>query len=596
MDNVDGFKAPSTLPQDLLLINELIGEIPPPPAFPKGIREAERSDEDIASSNGDVDSEDEVEARLKCISDHEDTDPLDSDLEDDSSSSDSESDQSISGKASHPGKRANIDLAAEDEDGEDSGLKPQGYLKTQHEITELAITIPEASEVPSDEELEKVGEVMTVLPQTVVIKGIPAPVTGRASEKALDSETLLVLEDRRVLGYIYETFGPTHQPLYQVQFNDSYPLVPGKVQVSQPVFHVPRRSHFVFLNELKHSKGSDASNIHDEEPAAHELDFSDDEEEAAFKRAAKMKRRRSDSRAGSVIPSRHTTPTPSQMRDQDLAGEPTYDGNPYDQFGPYDGDAVAGPSRAAPLPYDDPYSDVYGTDIDQGVPSSEPPTSVFEHQSHFTTTAVNSCGEGPFEDSQLQRAAEYSRDRDAIRGRGRGRGQRREDNRPRGNRGRGVNRDSRRDVRHTSSNRGPHLTSDTAQRAWGTSQRQQTYAAHAPGMSSHRPLSPTSQAIARATGQYLDVHGPTNVQQPTYPANDVWIHQSPFSYGQQLYYQQPHVDPFIQPHINPRFAASFGMGHQYGLGSPGHASVGRGWSSSAWSDSVNYEVQKDNHN
>jgi H/ACA ribonucleoprotein complex non-core subunit NAF1 len=45
------------------------------------------------------------------------------------------------------------------------------------------------------------------------------------------------------------------------------------------------------LNQLKQSKGSDASNIHDEEPAEHELEFSDDEEEAAFKRATKLKRK-----------------------------------------------------------------------------------------------------------------------------------------------------------------------------------------------------------------------------------------------------------------------------------------------------------------
>lgn len=53
--------------------------------------------------------------------------------------------------------------------------------------------------------------------------------------------------------------------------------------MSREVFHVPQRSHFVFVDQLKRIRGSDASNIHDEEPAEDEIEFSDDEKEAAFK-------------------------------------------------------------------------------------------------------------------------------------------------------------------------------------------------------------------------------------------------------------------------------------------------------------------------
>lgn len=59
--------------------------------------------------------------------------------------------------------------------------------------------------------------------------------------------------------------------------------------MSREVFHVPQRSHFVFIEQLKNLRGSDASNIHDEEPADDEIDFSDDEKEAAF-RAQRKKR------------------------------------------------------------------------------------------------------------------------------------------------------------------------------------------------------------------------------------------------------------------------------------------------------------------
>lgn len=88
---------------------------------------------------------------------------------------------------------------------------------------------------------------------------------------------------------IYETFGPTSQPLYQIKFNQSYPLDTEKIRVAREVYHVPQRSNFVFMDYLKKLRGSDASNIHDEEPGDDEIEFSDDEQESAFKQARKKK-------------------------------------------------------------------------------------------------------------------------------------------------------------------------------------------------------------------------------------------------------------------------------------------------------------------
>ena len=71
--------------------------------------------------------------------------------------------------------------------------------------------------------------------------------------------------------------------MYQVKFNSSFPLDEGEARMSRPVFHVPARSKYVFVTELSRLRGSDASNVHDEEPAEYELEFSDDEAEAAHK-------------------------------------------------------------------------------------------------------------------------------------------------------------------------------------------------------------------------------------------------------------------------------------------------------------------------
>lgn len=82
---------------------------------------------------------------------------------------------------------------------------------------------------------------------------------------------------------IHDTFGPTYQPMYQIKFNSSFPLDMGEARVSRPVFHVPTRSKYVFVAELARLRGSDASNVHDEEPAEYELEFSDDEAEATHR-------------------------------------------------------------------------------------------------------------------------------------------------------------------------------------------------------------------------------------------------------------------------------------------------------------------------
>ena len=71
--------------------------------------------------------------------------------------------------------------------------------------------------------------------------------------------------------------------MYQVKFNSSFPLDASEARVSRPVFHVPARSTYVFVADLSRLRGSDASNVHDEEPAEYELEFSDDEAEARHK-------------------------------------------------------------------------------------------------------------------------------------------------------------------------------------------------------------------------------------------------------------------------------------------------------------------------
>jgi H/ACA ribonucleoprotein complex non-core subunit NAF1 len=191
-----------------------------------------------------------------------------------------------------------------DDDEESGATTVASYVQTKNEIVDTDIVVPSVSEVGLEEGLEKVGEVMNIIGNVVIVKGLPADSSRAVSEKALDVETLLVFDDRKVLGHVrilyfedissdpmqvYETFGPTSQPLYQIKFNQSYPLDTEKIRVAREVYHIPQRSKFVFMEYLKKLRGSDASNIHDEEPGEDEMEFSDDEQEAAFKQARKKK-------------------------------------------------------------------------------------------------------------------------------------------------------------------------------------------------------------------------------------------------------------------------------------------------------------------
>jgi H/ACA ribonucleoprotein complex non-core subunit NAF1 len=172
------------------------------------------------------------------------------------------------------------------------------YFKTKNEVEEMDGTEPDIQEVGADEILQRIGEIFNIVGKSIIIKALPPSASPWSPSQTLDSETLVVFDDRKVVGYvsflfmpshsvcfillvrignqIYDTFGPTSEPMYQVKIHPSSSLTETELYISRPIFHIPARSRFVFIN---HDKGSDASNQNDEEPAEDELDFSDDETE-----------------------------------------------------------------------------------------------------------------------------------------------------------------------------------------------------------------------------------------------------------------------------------------------------------------------------
>lgn len=69
-------------------------------------------------------------------------------------------------------------------------------------MIEFDITVPDIEQVGSEEVLEKVGEIVTIMNNLAIVKGMPSELLNRGSDRALDSDTLLVFEDRKVIGYV----------------------------------------------------------------------------------------------------------------------------------------------------------------------------------------------------------------------------------------------------------------------------------------------------------------------------------------------------------------------------------------------------------
>ncbi|KAF8625222.1 hypothetical protein AX15_005522 [Amanita polypyramis BW_CC] len=431
-----------------------------------------------------------------------------------SDSGDSGSEDAVLDPESKPSdttKHAAVIDELEDDD-EGAPAQPGTYIHTKNEVVSASINVPDIHEVGPDEAIEKVGEIMSIVDNVVIIKALPSEMANRGSDKALDSDTLLVFDDRKVLGYVYETFGPTSQPLYQIRFNDTFPLDPEKVRVSREVFHIPQRSNFVFVREIRKLKGSDASNVHDEEPAEDEVEFSDDEAEAAHR--SRMKKKRSASRASSQQP-----PTiPSQAYEQGPTNVPAYSGTAFDAYGPYDADYGMAPPRPPPMPYDDPYSDEYS-----GVSSVM--TSATE-----ATVEDRTRREAPF--------ANYKNPGSAERGRGRFRHRRAE---PRGRgRGRGRGRE------------GHSGDGWSHQPTFQKDKSVEPYSPHDP-----RPLTPGS--FARAAPGQNTFTAPHTSQPPFVQGSEMgawpgFSQTQAFNPATQGYQQQP----MVQPHINPRFASALG--------------------------------------
>jgi len=211
----------------------------------------------------------------------------DSDTSSDDSSSDDDSDDAEGDYAMmDPEEAARIlmDDGGSDDEGKNKDNAGAG-LRTNNERVEEVVPKPDVT-VTQDMQIEELGNVEFVVENTVVVK---AKTSGEY--RVLESGSVLCLKDRSVIGVVAETIGRVEQPMYTVRFtNEEAIKEAGVFEKGISIYYVEQHSTFVFTQPLKGIKGSDASNIHDEEIGDDEMEFSDDEKEAEHKRQIKLRR------------------------------------------------------------------------------------------------------------------------------------------------------------------------------------------------------------------------------------------------------------------------------------------------------------------
>lgn len=235
------------------------------------------------------------------------------------SSSDSSSDSSDSDDEDYPilspEEQARILMLAEggsDDEGDGKG-KSGGVIRSANEVVEDVLPIPEVTITP-EMKVVLLGRIQTVIDNAVLIE---ANTSGEY--QVLESGSLLCSENREVIGVVAETLGRVENPLYTVMYSSAEEVQKRGIVKDMTIFYVESQSTFVFTQPLKGLKGSDASNFHDEEVAEDEIEFSDDEAEAEYKKRLKQKRQeRKEARGGGPGKFKRETPGPSKLGQSEL--------------------------------------------------------------------------------------------------------------------------------------------------------------------------------------------------------------------------------------------------------------------------------------
>ncbi|KAI0593482.1 Gar1/Naf1 RNA binding region-domain-containing protein [Biscogniauxia sp. FL1348] len=280
--------APQSPPSLTSGLEALLGGLEPVPEQPEG-REAQQ---DGSGQNEQSHSQQEQNGNEEHPEWEVDSSPYESSS--DSSSSDDSSDEDESEddkdyKVLGPEETARILMEMEGGSDDEGDGKTKGgssaQLRTKNEMPEEVIPKPDVT-LTAEAAITELGEVEHIVENTVVIK---ANTTGEY--QVLDSGSVVCLENRSVIAAIADLIGSVRQPRYTARFNSEEEIKELGLEVGTRIFYPPSHATSVFTQALRGEKGTDASNWHDEEAGDDEVEFSDDEKEAEYKRQLKAKKK-----------------------------------------------------------------------------------------------------------------------------------------------------------------------------------------------------------------------------------------------------------------------------------------------------------------
>ncbi|XP_051976275.1 H/ACA ribonucleoprotein complex non-core subunit NAF1-like [Xyrauchen texanus] len=139
-----------------------------------------------------------------------------------------------------------------------------------------------------DTEIEPVGMISSIVERLVIVESFK-------NTPPLNEDSVLFSKDRNSIGKVFEVFGPVCQPYYVLRFNSHEDIDQKDLKIRDLVYFAPKIKDFtdyIFTEQLKETKGSDASWKNDQEPPPEALDFSDDEQERLAKQKLKEQKRR----------------------------------------------------------------------------------------------------------------------------------------------------------------------------------------------------------------------------------------------------------------------------------------------------------------
>ncbi|CAM6086099.1 unnamed protein product [Calypogeia fissa] len=216
------------------------------------------------------------------VSDESGSEEESDDSSDDGGDEESDDDEVSSIADSEEGARA-TKTKAKTQRKEDS--EETGPPRTKHELDVLPPVSKVTVVLEPHHKTLSVGRISSVLDLTVIVE-------SSGIERVLNENSILWLTESRVpLGIVDEVFGPVKNPFYLVRFNE-VSEIPENAKVGADVSYVSEFSEFVLKdNPSLYKRAVDASGLDDEELASdEELEFSDDEKEAAAKMREKSKR------------------------------------------------------------------------------------------------------------------------------------------------------------------------------------------------------------------------------------------------------------------------------------------------------------------